>query len=303
MDLPEINPVLDIPAETLAVLGEISHEINSSLNLDEVLASAAAQVKRLIDYEIFAVLLRAENANELYVRFAIGHRSEVVEHWHIPMGDGIIGAAATTGQAIRVGDVLKDPRYLPAVEEVRSELAVPLIVRGRVIGVMDIESRQPDYFTPAQQTILTLVASRIATAVENARLYENAQKQAETLLLLNEIGREAGATLHLEEVLRRAAQLAKRLIDYQIFSIFLYDQTGSIFRRRVAVKFGQTVEEKTAVPDHEGIVGAAAKLRRPVVVPDVALDPRYRMFNPDDSQDPRRGRDGSRKPATELLHA
>ncbi|HXJ17586.1 MAG TPA: SpoIIE family protein phosphatase [Candidatus Polarisedimenticolia bacterium] len=281
MDLPEINPVLDIPAETLAVLGEISHEINSSLNLDEVLASAAAQVKRLIDYEIFAVLLRAENANELYVRFAIGHRSEVVEHWRIPMGDGIIGAAATTGQAIRVGDVLKDPRYLPAVEEVRSELAVPLIVRGRVIGVMDIESRQPDYFTPAQQTILTLVASRIATAVENARLYENAQKQAETLLLLNEIGREAGATLHLEEVLRRAAQLAKRLIDYQIFSIFLYDQTGSIFRRRVAVKFGQTVEEKTAVPDHEGIVGAAAKLRRPVVVPDVALDPRYRMFNPE----------------------
>jgi sigma-B regulation protein RsbU (phosphoserine phosphatase) len=281
MDLPETNPVLDIPAETLAVLGEISHEINSSLNLDEVLASAAAQVRRLIDYEIFAVLLRAENANELYVRFAIGHRSEVVEHWRIPMGDGIIGAAATTGQAIRVGDVLKDPRYLPAVEEVRSELAVPLIVRGRVIGVMDIESRQPDYFTPAQQAILTLVASRIATAVENARLYENAQKQAETLLLLNEIGREAGATLDLEEVLRRAAQLAKRLIDYQIFSIFLYDQTGTMFRRRVAVKFGQTVEEKTSVPDHEGIVGAAAKLRRPVVVPDVALDPRYRMFNPE----------------------
>jgi sigma-B regulation protein RsbU (phosphoserine phosphatase) len=281
MDSAELNPGLEIPAETLAVLAEISHEINASLNLDEVLASAAAQVKRLIDYEIFAVLLRAENANELYVRFAIGHRAEVVEHWRIPMGDGIIGAAATTGQAIRVGDVLKDPRYLPAVEEVRSELAVPLIVRGRAIGVMDIESRQPDYFTPAQQTILTLVASRIGTAVENARLFESAQKQAETLLLLNEIGREAGATLDLEEVLRRSAQLAKRLIDYQIFSIFLYDETGSVFRRRVAVKFGQPVEEKTAVPAHEGIVGAAAKLRRPVVVPDVALDPRYRMSNPE----------------------
>jgi sigma-B regulation protein RsbU (phosphoserine phosphatase) len=279
MDAANLNSMPEIPAETLAVLSEISYEINSSLNLDQVLASAAQQVKRLMQFEIFAVLLREENTNDMYVRFAIGHRPEVIEHWRIPMGDGIIGAAATTGQAICVGDVLKDPRYLPAVDEVRSELAVPLIVRGRVIGVMDIESRQPDYFTPYQQTILTLVASRIGTAVENARLFESAQKQAETLLLLNEIGREASATLQVEEVLRRAVELAKRLIDYQIFSILLYDETAAVFRHRVTVKFGQRVQEKSVVPVHEGIVGAAAKLRRPVVVPDVALDPRYRMVN------------------------
>ncbi len=279
VDAANLNSMPEIPAETLAVLSEISYEINSSLNLDQVLASAAQQVKRLMQFEIFAVLLREENTNDMYVRFAIGHRPEVIEHWRIPMGDGIIGAAATTGQAICVGDVLKDPRYLPAVDDVRSELAVPLIVRGRVIGVMDIESRQPDYFTPYQQTILTLVASRIGTAVENARLFESAQKQAETLLLLNEIGREASATLQVEEVLRRAAELAKRLIDYQIFSILLYDETAAVFRHRVTVKFGQRVQEKSVVPAHEGIVGAAAKLRRPVVVPDVALDPRYRMVN------------------------
>jgi phosphoserine phosphatase RsbU/P len=279
MDSTNLNPALGIPAETLAVLAEISHEINSSLNLDQVLASAAQQVKRLMDYEIFAVLLPEPGTGDLYVRFAIGHRPEVIEHWRIPMGDGIIGAAATTGQAVCVGDVRNDPRYLPAVEEVRSELAVPLVVRGRVIGVMDIESRQPDYFTQSQQTILTLVASRIGTAVENARLFESAQKQAETLLLLNEIGREANATLQVEEVLRRAAELTKRLIDYQIFSILLYDETAAVFRHRVTVKFGQRVQEKSVVPAHEGIVGAAAKLRRPVVVPDVALDPRYRMVN------------------------
>src|SRR5580692_8301599 len=281
MDSIDQNLTLEIPAETMTVLTEISREINASLNLDEVLAKTAAQVKRLVDYEIFSVLLPDEASNNLYVRFAIGHRPEVIEHWRIPMGDGIVGAAVSTGQAIRVGDVLKDSRYLPAVEEVRSELAVPLIVRGRVIGVMDIESRQPDYFTPGQQTILTLVASRIGTAVENARLFESAQKQAETLLLLNEIGREANATLQVEEVLRRAAELAKRLIDYQIFSILLYDEAAAVFRHRVTVKFGQRVQEKSVVPAHEGIVGAAAKLRRPVVVSDVSLDPRYRMVNPE----------------------
>jgi len=273
------NPMPEIPAETLAVLADISHEINSSLNLDQVLASAAQQIKKLIEFEIFAVLLPEASTNDLYVRFAIGHRPEVIEHWRIPMGDGIIGAAVTTGQAVRVGDVSKDPRYLAAVEEVRSELAVPLVVRGRVIGVLDIESRELDYFTPYQQMLLTLVASRIGTAVENARLFESAQKQAETLLLLNEIGREASASLQVEEVLRRAAELAKRLIDYQIFSILLYDESSAVFRHRVTVKFGQRVQEKSVVPEHEGIVGAAAKLRRPVVVPDVTLDPRYRMVN------------------------
>ena len=281
MDLTELKSTMEMPAETIAVLTEISQEINSSLNLDEVLASAARQVKRLIDYEIFAVLLPDEGTDKLYFRFAIGHRPEVVEHWKIPMNDGIIGTAAATGQSIRVGDVSKDPRYMAAVEAVRSELAVPLIVRGRVIGVMDIESREPDYFTPAQQSILTLVASRIGTAVENARLFENAQKQAETLLLLNEIGREANSTLQVEEVLRRAVELTKRLIDYQMFSILLYDEDENLFRHRVTVKFGQRVQEKSTVPAHEGIVGAAASLRRPIVVPDTALDPRYRMVNPE----------------------
>src|SRR6202030_2974191 len=135
--------------------------------------------------------------------------------------------------------------------------------------------------TPDQQNILTLVASRIGNAIENARLFERARSQAETLLLLNEVGREANSVLAVEDVLRRAAELTKRLIDYQIFSILLYDEADHVFRHRVTVKFGQRVQEKHAVPAHEGIVGAAAVLKRPVVVPDVNLDPRYLMINPE----------------------
>src|SRR5215470_11093628 len=121
MDSAKLNSHLDVPAETLAILAEISQEINASLNLDEVLATAAAQIKRLIDYEIFAVLLPEEGTDLLYFRFAIGHRREVVEHWRIPRDEGIIGSAAATGQPIRVGDVSKDPRYLNALDSVRSE--------------------------------------------------------------------------------------------------------------------------------------------------------------------------------------
>lgn len=279
VDSTELNSKAEISAETVAILTEISQEINTSLDLDEVLSRAATQIKRLIDYEIFAVLLPEENSNQLYFRFAIGHRPEVVKSWRVPTGDGIIGAAITTGHAVRVGDVREDPRYLNAIDSVRSELAVPLIARGRVVGVLDIESSRLDYFTPDQQNILTLVASRIGTAVENARLFENTRRQAETLLLLNEVAREASSTLQVEEVLRRAAELTKRLIDYQIFSILLYDPVDKVFRHRVNVKFGQSMLEKFAVSPHEGIVGAAATLRRAIAVPDVRLDPRYIMLN------------------------
>lgn len=281
MTTPKLTGKFDLPAETLAVLADISEAINESLDLDKVLATAAAEIKRLIDYEIFAVLLPEPGTNQLYFRFAIGHLPQVVEHWRIPMGEGIIGAAATTGHSIRVGDVSQDKRYLNAVDGVRSELAVPLVVRGRVIGVLDIESSQLDYFTPDQQNILSLIASRIGPAVENARLFQEARNHAETLLLLNEVAREANSTLQVEEVLRRAAELTKRLINYQIFSILLLDEAENVFRHRVTVKFGQRTQEKFAVPAHEGIVGAAATLRRPVVVPDVNRDPRYLLINPE----------------------
>ncbi|HEV2221524.1 MAG TPA: GAF domain-containing SpoIIE family protein phosphatase [Candidatus Acidoferrales bacterium] len=281
MEPAELNVTQELPAEVLATMAEIGQEINASLNLDEVLAHAAAQIKRLIDYEIFAVLLLDENSRELRFRFAIGHRQEVVENWRIPVGQGIIGVAASTGRPVRVSDVRKDSHYLNALEGVQSELAVPLVVQGRVVGVLDIESSQLDYFTRDQQNILMMLATRISSAIENARLFERTRHQADTLLLLNEVARETNSILDVEGVLRRAAEMVKRVIDYQIFAILLYDEAARVFRHRLNVKFGQHMQERSVVSPHEGIVGAAATLRRPVVVPDVSFDPRYISINPE----------------------
>ena len=281
MDPHESNLQLEVPAEILQTLVEISEQINASLDLDEVLSRAAGMVRRLIDYEIFAVLLLDQSAQQLSFRFAIGHRREVVENWRIPLGQGITGTVAATGQPLRVPDVSQDPRYINAVDSVRSELAVPMMFKGRCVGVLDIQSSQLDYFTRNQQNILTLLASRLAIAVENARLFEYTRQQAETLLLLNVIASEANSILQVEELLRHAAELVKRVIDYQIFSILLYDERNNVFRHRVNVKFGEKVQEKFAVPATEGIVGAAAQLRRAVLVPDVTADPRYLPVNPE----------------------
>ena len=118
-------------------------------------------------------------------------------------------------------------------------------------------------------------------AIENARLFERARSQASTLLLLNEVGREASSILDVEVLLRRAAELVKRVIDYQIMSILLYDAATNLFLQRLDVKYGQSLQGRLRVAPNEGIVGAAATTVRPVRVPDVTRDARYVMTNPE----------------------
>ena len=270
-----------LPAEVLATLTEIGEGVNSSLDLDEVLARTAALIKRHIDYEIFGVLMLEGDGAYLKHRFSIGYPRDLAENVRVPLGSGITGTAATTGHPVLVNDTTKDERYISAIENVHSELAVPLMLQGKCIGVLDIQSRHPDYFTPDQQNILTLLASRLAVAIENARLYQKERQQAETLLLLNEVGRETSSILDVEELLRRAAEQIKRVIDYQILSLMLYDEKQKVFRHRIDVKHGQHVQGKLRVAVSEGIVGAAAILKAPVRVPDVSADPRYLMVNPE----------------------
>src|SRR5262249_55866342 len=212
-------------------------------------------------------------------RFAIGYPRDLADNLRIPVGQGITGTAAATGHPVRVSDVSKDSRYINAIDSVRSELAVPLMIQGACIGVLDIQSNHPDYFTPDQQNILTMLGSRLAVAIENARLFERVRSQADTLLLLNEVSREMSSILDVEELLRRAAEQVRRVIEYQILSILLYDQEQKVFRHRLDVKHGQRVQGKLRVAASEGIVGAAATLREPVLVPDVSADPRYLMVN------------------------
>ena len=271
----------DVSTEVLATLSEIGEEVNASLDLDEVLSHTAILIKRHIDYEFFGVMLLDDTGSYLSHRFAIGYPPGLAENLRVPLGQGITGTAVSTGQPVRVSDVSQDPRYINAIESVKSELAVPLLFRGKCVGVLDIQSRHLNYFTKDQQRIVALLASRLVIAIENARLFQKVRTQAETLLVLNEVSREVSSILDVEELLRRAAELVKRVIDYQIVSIMLYDEEQKVFRHRLDVKHGQRVQGKLRVAATEGIVGAAATLREPVLVPDVATDPRYLMVNPE----------------------
>jgi len=263
------------------LLLEVADVVNTTLDLDTTLRRVAELVRKVIDYEIFGILLLNEKTQELYFRFSLGHSREVAERIRIKVGEGVTGTAAQRREAVLVGDVSADSRYISAVPGVRSEIAVPLIIKNRVIGVIDIESPQPNHFTEEHKQLLTLIGSRMAVGIENARLYTRITRQAKTLLLLNEIARELTSILNLDELLKRVGELLSRLIDFQMFSIMLLDPAGETLQHRFSLRFQENIHLKNDIPVSKGIVGFAVEQKQAVLVRDVKKDPRYIETNPE----------------------
>ena len=166
-------------ADAFETLAEIAREVTSVLDLDQLFARIAQLVKRVIDYRTFGILLLNE-ANELEMQLAVQY-GEKVQVPRVRLGEGLVGYAALHREPVLVADVSQDPRYIKLVPDVRSELAIPLLLKDRCIGVVDLESPELDAFSKRDVEILSLLASQAAVAIENARLYEEVRANEERL--------------------------------------------------------------------------------------------------------------------------
>jgi sigma-B regulation protein RsbU (phosphoserine phosphatase) len=274
-------PPISRPSEVEPFLLEVADVVNTTLDLETTLRRVAELVRKVIDYELFAILLLNEQRQELYVRFNVGYPPEVAERMRVKVGRGVTGRAAQLRQAVLVGDATQEDFYIDAIPNVHSELAIPLIVKNRVIGVIDLEAREKNYFTEEHKRLLTLIASRMAIGIENARLHTRTTRQARALLLLNEIARELTSILNLDELLRRVAELLNRLIDYHMFSILLVDASGEKLQHRFAQRFEERLHMKHDIPIGRGVVGQAAQAKEAILVPDVSKNPVYIALNPE----------------------
>jgi len=279
--LAHLDPVnVRVEPADLSYLVQLADALNTTLDLQTLLNRTSELVRAIINYRIFAIFLLNDRTHELRVRFQIGHTKDV-EKMRFPLGKGIVGQVALTRQAILLNDVTASPDYISVNPDVRSELSVPLIAKNRLIGVIDLESEIAGYFRPEHLHLLTLTASRIAQAIENARLYARVSRQAQTLAVLNEIAIELTSILDLDPLLERVGQLLRRLIDYQMFTIMLLDAKGDVLITRYAWRFGYTHAPRRRIPISNGLVGAAVREWRVVNVPDVRRDPRYLEMNPE----------------------
>ena len=279
---PETAQPPNIRVEPLQVdfLHSLADALNTTLDLNTLMHRVADLVRAVIDYRIFAILLINDRTQELWMRFQIGHTPEI-ERTRLKVGRGIVGQAALQRRSLLVEDVSNDEYYIAANPNVRSELAVPLIVKNKVIGVLDLESETSGFFTPEHQRLLEVVASRMAVAVENARLYTRVSRQAQTLTVLNEISRELTSILDLDDLLERIGLLLKRVIDFQMFTILLWNERTQQFEHRFSTRYGERVTRERNVTLGKGIIGTAAEQREPILAPDIRKDPRYVLENPE----------------------
>ena len=156
---------------TLETLAEVAREFGSILNLDELLRRLASVTRRLVEYRTFGILLLNDDTQELEMKTAVRYGDQSAPT-RVKMGEGLVGYAAQHKEPVLVSDVSADPRYIKLVDDIRSELVIPLMIKDRCIGVFDLESPDLDAFKKNDVQILTLLASQAAVAIENARLYE-----------------------------------------------------------------------------------------------------------------------------------
>ena len=179
--------------ETLTLLYEISHELTSILDRGELLRRIAERVKKLVDYDVFAVMLWNESRQVLESVFSMRYQDAIPSRVEMPLHQGITGTAAAERRTIRVVDVRLDPRYMAGCQadvEVRSELVVPLLLQNRLIGVLDLESTKPHAFSGEHERLLNILGSYIAVALENSRLFEDARENQTRLMNDLETARE-----------------------------------------------------------------------------------------------------------------
>lgn len=267
-------------AELLDFLLEVSRITAETLDLDQLLANVARIIQEVVHYDLFAILLYSERNQGLRIRYAIGHREEIVRSMIIALGEGVVGAAALSREPVLVEDVRNDPRYLVALDAVQSELAVPMMVRGKLVGVIDVQSTRLRAFSDQDRRLMRLIASRVAGSIENANLYRRVHQQNRTFRALAQLSQEFSSILDLDELLGKIAASVRTLINYDAFSILLVDAEKKLLRHRFSVRYDQRVDLDN-IALGTGITGAAAESRQTVRVVNTTQDPRYIASQPD----------------------
>jgi sigma-B regulation protein RsbU (phosphoserine phosphatase) len=258
--------------EILLTLFDLGRQVASVIEFDELLERIPDLIRRLIQFDAFALYLFDERHNTLSVAYAVGYPT--LQNFKLMPNEGIIGRVVTTQQTVVIGDVDLDPRYIAVVPGMKSTIAVPLVHKAKSIGALNILSRERDRYTDRDANILWQFAAMVAAGLVNARLFEQQRLDAGAFETLARIGREVAAVLDLDDVLSHVVELTRHVIDYRTFGILLLNDETKELEIKVAVQYGEKVVVPK-VPLGEGLVGYAALHGEAVNVPDVSQDPRY----------------------------
>ena len=274
-------------ARQLATLNEVSRSITSTLDLPAVLRLIMAKVVEILEVEAGSLLLMDEETDELVFQIALGPVESKLESARLPVGTGIAGTVAQTGESLIVNDVSHDPRWYTDLDlstdfATRSILCTPLISHDKVIGVVEaINKRDGSPFDEEDLNLLTSFAAQAAIAIENARLYtmtdEKLARRLDELSTMQEIDRQLNATLDFQRVMGLTLQWAMRTTHAAAGTLYLVDYEYGGLRLLASQGFPDSFDRyrEEPWPMNSGIVGRVARTGDVALVSDVSRDPDY----------------------------
>ncbi|MGA7907984.1 MAG: sensor domain-containing diguanylate cyclase [Candidatus Sulfotelmatobacter sp.] len=213
----------------VAVLYDAGQAVLSTFDLDEVLQRILTIAHDYFHLRNVAILLLDKQTQQLCVRSQIGWDAGQ-DKVRMGVGEGLTGVAAAKKQPVYAPDVSKDARYFCSARSTRSELAIPLMVRDQVVGVLDCQSDRIDHFDKDTIDLLTLFSTQASMALQNARLYSLEQERARQLEAINAIAKQTTAVLDLEELLARVCGLIQQAFQVSHVSLFLREEHDLVLR-------------------------------------------------------------------------
>lgn len=258
----------------LELLNQVGHVIHSTLDAQEALQLILREAVRLMRGSSGSVVLVNPTSRYVEIQASFGLPLDLAD-FKLPVGVGITGWVARTGQPARVGDVTRDPRYIRLRPEVRSELAVPLLLNNEVRGVLNVDADRLDAFSADDQSLLQELALQAARVIQNTWLYEQLRLKARLFESLASVGQAINSTLNLADALQVITREASQLMDARMASLLLLDEAGEWLELRASHGAGPAYLGRPRLSVAESLVGNVVRRRRPVQDENVQTSGRY----------------------------
>ncbi len=274
--------------DQISLVRSVSSQIANVLDLDELCMRVTNLIQCSFDYYHVALFTLEEGLKELKFRASSLHCESNTEHplFHVVVGEGLVGEVALTGKEIVAKDVDEEPRFrsIPDLPETKSEAVLPLLVDNRILGVLDVQSNQPNAFHETDLLVVRALADNIALAVEGARLYHKLKIRADQMSAVAEINLALSSILELDDLLKEIVTVIHHRFDIPLVHIYtVHPGRKKVIFQAGSGKRARNLKINSFAYDLDsplGMIPNVARLGRAMLANDVTLEP---LFKPSKS--------------------
>lgn len=271
---------LDSREQELMMLRKVAEYMSSTLELEELLGRIVLMATDVTSADSCFIYLFDKQNNELVLRASSNPRTKVVGSIRLKLGEGVTGWAAKEKTPVALEkEAYKDPRFKSftnlAEDKYESLLAVPILSKDEIIGVMNVHSRKEHQYPESQINMLFTVSRYLGKAIENAIIYDEVHKKAKQLDLLSEISRTIVSDYYLKEILQLIVTMTAQVMGSKICSIMLLDEKKQELVIAATQALSQEYIKKQNLRVGQSVSGKVILKKRPLVVRDVRKEPGY----------------------------